>query len=448
MEKARFDLLFWLYSAGQTLAAPVLLLKKWRRFRARGDAYEWDLKRWICNFESQNSDSTKNVGNALAGPHLVLVAMGFAETRLAARLTELLRVARPELRVTWAIRNLEAARQGGAIPTKNEGQNLAPFPFDHFLAVRLWRKRVRPDAVVFIERFAFPLLARELHNHGVRVGAVAARSRGGGNSVYRRWLLQAFDLLALRSHSEREKLGPVSDSTRVLVTGTLKFWPQLPPLEPQKMSELMRWLSQNPNRPLLAAGSTQPGDETWIFEAFAPLREQFGAQLLLAPRQSERAGEVEALCAARGWTVSRRSQSLKPIPQKMTGEATSNPCDVLLLDTLGELTHAYGACLAAFVGGTISGTGHNVLEPVAHGIPVFFGPKPGTFAAEQEMCESAGAGFRVQTPAELSRGFERAILDPKWRAEIAEKARELNAHGALARDASVAAILEMLDETP
>jgi 3-deoxy-D-manno-octulosonic-acid transferase len=137
----------------------------------------------------------------------------------------------------------------------------------------------------------------------------------------------------------------------------------------------------------------------------------------------------------RGWKVARRSQLDVP----------ASEADVLLLDTLGELTHAYGAARAAFVGGTITGTGHNVLEPIAHGIPVFFGPKRGTFGAEQEMCEAAGVGFRVQTPDELTRGWEQAITDEEWRSEIKRKAQELNKQGASVWDATVKGILELVE---
>ncbi len=426
--KTTFDPILGLYSAAQTLATPVLLLKKWRRFRARGDAHEWDLGRWSCDFHPKNATS---------GPHLVLVAMGFAETRLAARLTALLRAKRPDLQITWAIRNIEAARQGGAIP---ENQSIAPFPFEYFVAARLWRQKVRPDAVVFIERFAFPVLARSLHNSGVQVGAVAARSRGGAANFYRRWLLGAFDLLALRSEAEREKLGDAVASNSICVTGSLKFWPQLPEIDEKKLRSLQSWLQKDEKRPLLAAGSTQPGDEAFIFEAFSPLREKFAARLLLAPRNVERADEIEAMVNGRGWKVARRSRPNDNANHNLQG------ADILLLDTLGELTHAYGAARAAFVGGTLSGTGHNVLEPIAHGIPVFFGPKRGTFGAEQEMCEAAGAGFRVQTPQELEQGFARAISDENWRQQVEANARELNARGVLAWDATVAAILEMMEE--
>jgi 3-deoxy-D-manno-octulosonic-acid transferase len=309
--------------------------------------------------------------------------------------------------------------------------------------VHQWIDATQPDIVVFIERFQFPVFARALHNRGVKVATVAARSRQHKGGRYRfgagyaRWFLGTFDLLCFRSLQEQHNLGQVPVSTRVAVTGSLKFWPELPKMQASQAHNLEKWLSLAGNRPIVAAGSTQPGDEDWVLDAFAPLRDELKAVLMLAPRHVTRGDEVEKLIVKRSWKVTRRS--------KPTENAES--ADVLLLDSLGELAHAYGSSQAAFVGGTISGTGHNILEPVAHGIPVFYGPKRGTFGAEQEMCEAAGVGFRVETSVQLSDGWRKMLLDAQTRAEIAGRARDFNAQGALAWERTVAALSEIVEET-
>ncbi len=423
----KFDGLLWMLGAAQTLGAAPLL---WRA-----------KKRWHCGF-----DSARFFGPSLQAPRgvrVVMVGLGFAESRWALELGRQIHIARPDVEMVWAIFDADsitgAGTGAGVLPM---GQKMVPPPFDYAPAVSFWLRRVRPDAVVFLEKFQYANFARVAHNRGVRVAAVAARLRDHRSGRYKwgdfyaRWLLSAFDFIGLRSAQEKAHLGNLSDAPNVRVTGSLKFWPKLPEIEAGKLEDLQAWLSLAQNRPVFAAGSTQPGDENWVLEAFAPLREEFGAVLLLAPRHAERGDEVEALCQVRGWKVARRSR----------GQEIEN-ADVLLLDTIGELTHAYGAARGAFVGGTIVGTGHNVLEPVAHGIPVFFGPKRGTFAVEQEMCEAASVGFRVQTPAELESGWRRAVEDENWRSEVALNAAQLNAHGARAWQETVAALLELLEET-
>jgi 3-deoxy-D-manno-octulosonic-acid transferase len=426
----RPDPLLFALNLSQILGALLLLWQKKKRFQARGDAYEWDRARWQCQCAVPEGD----------GPHVVFVTMGFAETRQAVQLADQLREQRPTVRVSFAIRNRAAAEEGGAIPV---GANVVPMPFDFALPVRRWMKSGRFDVVVLVERFWFANLVRGAFNAGAQLVAVAARTRDHRGSRYKlgafynRWILNAFQILCVRSPEEKAKLGDALPATLdVRPTGSLKFWPRIPALPTEQRESLRQWLALAGEKPLLAAGSTQPGDEEWIMEAFAPLQKQYGAVLLLAPRNASRADEAAAAAQKQGLTIARRSQGIPITPAAP---------EVLLLDTLGELVTSYGACRAAFIGGTIRGTGHNVLEPVAHGIPVFFGPKRGTFGAEQQLCEEAGVGFRVASPDELRQGWEQVLRDHAWRDEVKQKAEAFNAQGARAWQETVNALVEVCD---
>ena len=138
--------------------------------------------------------------------------------------------------------------------------------------------------------------------------------------------------------------------------------------------------------------------------------------MLLAPRRLHRVGEVVQLLQTRGLRVSRRSQ--------WRGEG-ARAVDVLLLDTLGELGAAYGQASGAFVGGTVNGAAHNVAEPLVWGVPVAYGPRRGNFAVEQELCEGAGVGFRVETPGELAAHWSALLESPTLRRELGAQAEML-----------------------
>ena len=72
-----------------------------------------------------------------------------------------------------------------------------------------------------------------------------------------------------------------------------------------------------------------------------------------------------------------RIQTQLPCPaQRYTTYRTdSKETNVLILDTIGNLSSAYAYADLAFVGGGFSGKLHNILEPAAHGLPVMFGPR-------------------------------------------------------------------------
>lgn len=76
-------------------------------------------------------------------------------------------------------------------------------------------------------------------------------------------------------------------------------------------------------------------------------------------------------------------------------------CQVLILDTIGHLSSAYGAAKIAYVGGGFSGKLHNILEPAVYGIPVLFGPRFNRFPEAQQFID-AGIGFSVSDMKSLS----------------------------------------------
>jgi 3-deoxy-D-manno-octulosonic-acid transferase len=68
-------------------------------------------------------------------------------------------------------------------------------------------------------------------------------------------------------------------------------------------------------------------------------------------------------------------------------EASSSEASLLILDTIGHLSAAYQYGSVAFVGGGFSGSLHNILEPLAYGLPVMFGPKHEKFPEAQQFID-------------------------------------------------------------
>jgi hypothetical protein len=99
---------------------------------------------------------------------------------------------------------------------------------------------------------------------------------------------------------------------------------------------------------VIVAGSTMKGEETAVLRAFRRVRTaQPNTLLLLAPRNPERFGEVDALCRAEGWKVARRSDLAIDAEPRV---------DIVVLDTIGELATIYQVATvvpwAAASGGT------------------------------------------------------------------------------------------------
>jgi 3-deoxy-D-manno-octulosonic-acid transferase len=118
---------------------------------------------------------------------------------------------------------------------------------------------------------------------------------------------------------------------------------------------------------------------------------------------------------------------------------------VYLLDTLGELAFSYSFALGAFVGGTIKGTGHNVMEPVMLGLPVCYGPMRGHFEDLQLLCEQFAVGFRCFTSDEMSAHWIRVLTDEAFRDEIRARSEQFLQQEGGATDKTVDALVELIE---
>ena len=215
-------------------------------------------------------------------------------------------------------------------------------------------------------------------------------------------------------------------SNRIKVTGNIKFdreWSTMSPADRQRM----RTLFGLENRPLWVAGSTHYPEEESILAVFEKLLYVSPKlALVIAPRDSRRFEEVFRLTREKGFKVIRRTD----LPAEKHG------CDVVILNTIGELGWAYGLADIAFVGGSLAKVGgHNLLEPASLGIPVLFGPHTYNFATMSQLMISEGGGRVVAGEPELLLSMAGLLEDRRERERMGKKAREFVRHnqGALDR---------------
>ena len=72
----------------------------------------------------------------------------------------------------------------------------------------------------------------------------------------------------------------------------------------------------------------------------------------------------------------------------------NSDCRILIIDNVGMLSTLYRYGKIAYIGGGFGSGIHNTLEPIAHGLPVLFGPKYEKFTEAVRLVETGG-GFVV-----------------------------------------------------
>jgi 3-deoxy-D-manno-octulosonic-acid transferase len=275
------------------------------------------------------------------------------------------------------------------------------FPLDLPSVVERALDRVRPRLVLFSETELWPNFLAALAARRVPAIMVSGRVSPRAFARYRRWrwlfapALESVRWFCVQTRESAHRLVALgAPASRVIVTGSLKT---AGPLESSDRGPTLATLGVGAH-PVLIAASTHAGEDEALLDTFARLRTRApDARLVLAPRKPDRAGDVAALVAARGFTVARRSALAAGTAARWPREAA-----VLLLDTLGELSGLYRGARLAFVGGTLLPVGgHNVLEPAAVGTPVIVGPHTANVQADLDRLVAGGGAIQAHDPADL-----------------------------------------------
>jgi 3-deoxy-D-manno-octulosonic-acid transferase len=306
------------------------------------------------------------------------------------------------------------------------------FPFDWAWAVRRSLSAVRPAAVLIMETELWPNFLRECRRR--RIPAAVVNGRLSEKSFRRYQLVRRFvrrvvgdlTLALMQTEADAERLRALGLAPeRVFVSGNVKFDGGETDHNGRQLTEELRArFSFDAGRPLVVAASTHAPEERVVLDAFKRLRAMPGhgdTRLLVAPRHPERFGEVAALLDSSGLRWSRRSDAPAP---------TDADCDVLLLDTIGELRAVYPLAEVVFVGGSIAPTGgHNILEPAAAGVCTVTGAHTFNFKAVVEAFLEAGALLQLpalsehEAPAALANVLRELLADGERRRGLGLRAR-------------------------
>jgi len=259
-------------------------------------------------------------------------------------------------------KRLASWNQGGTLVTGGA------FPLDDPAGLRPFLDPP-PGAFIALETELWPNLLRVLEERGIPRVIVNGRLTGRSLERGGAWMRTAAGRLttvAARDEASCEafrKLG----AGRVILGGNLKA--DLPP--PRPLHEGWTPLRQAWSRSkVLVAGNTIEGEEELVVNVWSRARERHpDLRLILAPRQPKRFQEVAVRFKQMALRF-RRASEVWPLDAEPW-----KACDVLLLDTLGELPSAYREGTAALVGGGWNWHGgHNPLESVRWGVPTLIGP--------------------------------------------------------------------------
>jgi 3-deoxy-D-manno-octulosonic-acid transferase len=313
------------------------------------------------------------------------------------------------------------------------------FPIDWAWTVRRVLRKLNPAAILIIETELWPHLFRAARQRKTPVVLLNGRISDKSFRRYKRIrifmsrVLNDLTLAIMQSEPDAARIGALGLSEdRIATVGNLKFDSEEASTDTALTDQIRTRFDLNDGRPLFVAASTHDPEETVVLDAFRTAKKsQPNLRLLLAPRHPERFAAVDALLAESEFSLARRSA----VPNNQDKAA-----DIVLLDSIGELSAVFPLADVAFIGGSIAPHGgHNVIEPAAHGVCTLTGPHTSNFAAITEAMLDAGAVIQLpdtpQPAAELASALETLFADRQHRLELGQRARAVweDNRGATAR---------------
>jgi 3-deoxy-D-manno-octulosonic-acid transferase len=297
------------------------------------------------------------------------------------------------------------------------------FPLDYMYVVRRVIDAIRPQLFIIVETDIWPNFLRYLTKRNVPSilinGRVSPRS-------YRRYkwfkgffekVLRHISAFSMQSSVDSDRIIEIgADHSKVKTTGNLKFEQEVHHLTTLEKEDIFRSLGLKPGRKVFIAGSTHKGEEELILDVFEVIKREFpDLILILAPRNPERFTEVEDLVSERNLNWVKRT--------KIDADVNPTSPELVILDTIGELSRIYSIGLLVFVGGSLVKIGgHNLLEPAAHKKPILFGPYVHNFLEISKVLIDSGGGIQVKDKEGFIFHLRRLLDDPSLLQKLGEAA--------------------------
>ncbi|SHF83708.1 3-deoxy-D-manno-octulosonic-acid transferase [Desulfacinum infernum DSM 9756] len=379
-------------------------------------------------------------------PRLWLHASSVGEVTGALAVIRRLRAARPQAAIFLTVGTPQGCRFARA--QVQDEVTVLPAPMDFPWSVHPLLSSLSPDLFVAFESEFWPVLHGALRRRGVPVVLLNGRLSQRSLESYRRFqgifrpLFRSLRLAAMKSEEDRQRLlllGVPKDRTHV--TGSAKVDTLMDRADPQAEILWRERLQVPEGVPVMVAGSLRGRECTDLLQVFSRLKESTPGLLgVFAPRHLDRVPVLREWLRARGIPYDDLSTFLE-------SEKRRRSADVIVVDRIGHLFDLYALGDLIFCGGSLVPVGgHNILEPVAWGKTVFYGPHVQTVMEEHEILSRAGVGVCVASREDLLTRWRALLSEPDRMGVHRRRALEAIRKMAGVADRQVALVLSVLDD--
>ncbi|MDM7988607.1 MAG: 3-deoxy-D-manno-octulosonic acid transferase [Smithella sp.] len=372
----------------------------------------------FCIFFNNHSNFKNTLMQRLAlklpvVPHGELIwfhASSLGEVNAISTLIEIVKSKQPDCSICLSSMTATGRKAASMI----KGVDLVlPMPFDLSWIMRRYIEHLQPKVLVIVETEIWPNLLMQAKKAKVKTLFINARVSPKSFNRYKMIKSLMTNILdnarILAVSAEDAGRYAALGAKQVEVFGNLKF-DNMQTINPDKKIHIRRMLYCG-DRPVFIAGSTREGEERFVIEAIRDARTRIPRMFsIVAPRHPQSIPLFIDLAKSFGITWALRT---KP----------AQDADLLLVDTMGELSDFYAVAQAAFVGGSlVPAGGQNILEPIARNVPTIHGPHMENFLWALDVVK--GHTIVVKDAVELGRAIVDVLTEPQRYREMSKSAGE------------------------
>ncbi len=277
------------------------------------------------------------------------------------------------------------------------------FPFDIPFCVASFIGKVNPSIVLIAETELWPVFSFFCKAKNIKLYCINGRMSDSTYHLYKRMkhffkmVLSKYTKILTQSEIDKTKLVSIgAPEDRTFVMKNLKF-------DVKKSNETVD-IGQSGYR-VIIAGSTHKGEDEIVLKIFKDKHKKYpDTKLLLVPRHMNRISQIIFIIDKLELNYGLRSK----------GDLFTDK-DVIILDTMGELSKMYSICDFAFIGGSFNKTGgHNPLEATVYSKPTITGPNIHNFRDIYWLLSRSNAGKIVKNPKQLSAYMGKLLSDKEF----------------------------------
>ncbi len=304
------------------------------------------------------------------------------------------------------------------IGAKMEPLFLDYVPFDTRHSIKRWIHKVNPSVLIFVKFDLWPNLIWQTSKANIPIYLISATlhaktkrySSAIGRSLYGN-LYSRFKLILTVTEDDKKRFLETKDGLNVEVYGDTRFDSVINRRDRQLPPDFPAFVKK---KRVFIVGSCWPPDEKCVFPILKEALAKYSdLMLIIAPHEptQQHLNDSESFF-----------KDEKLIRLSALTTTTKEEYNIILVDSVGVLSSIYHVGTFAYVGGGFTTGVHNVMEPSAVGLPVFFGPFHYNSPEALQLVKD-NLAFPVNSPEDFRPALERMLSNPDDVRQLGEKAK-------------------------